>query len=65
MNRKSLMQRLFVALFALALMSGASFAQDAAKPAAKTEKPSAAAAADLLDHQHRDQGTADRSAGNR
>ena len=50
MNRKSLMQRLFIALFALALMSGASFAQDAAKPAAKTEKPSAAAAAaDLLD----------------
>ena len=49
MNRKSLMQRLFIALFALALMCGASFAQDAAKPAAKTEKPSAAAAADLLD----------------
>ena len=50
MNRRSLITRLVVALFALTLISGVVYAQDAtAKPAAKTEKPSAAPAADLLD----------------
>ena len=49
MNRK-LITRLVVALFALALMSGVSYAQDTAKkPSAKTEKAAAAPAADLLD----------------
>jgi competence protein ComEA len=50
MNRRSLITRLVVVLFALTLISGVVYAQDAAaKPAAKTEKPSAAPAADLLD----------------
>lgn len=50
MNRRSLITRLVVALFALTLMSGVVYAQDAtAKPAAKTENPTAAPAADLLD----------------
>lgn len=52
MNRKSLIARLLVALFALSLMTSAAYAQDAPKKSAKTEKPSAAAAApaaDLLD----------------
>ena len=40
MNRRSLITRLVVALFALTLISGVVYAQDAAaKPAAKTEKP--------------------------
>ena len=50
MNRRSLITRLVVALFALTLISGVVYAQDAAaKLAAKTEKPAAAPAADLLD----------------
>lgn len=50
MNRRSLITRLVVALFALTLISGVVYAQDAAaKPASKTEKPAAAPAADLLD----------------
>jgi DNA uptake protein ComE-like DNA-binding protein len=50
MNRRSLITRLVVVLFALTLINGVVYAQDAAaKPAAKTEKPSAAPAADLLD----------------
>ena len=50
MNRKSLIARLLVALFALSLLTSAAYAQDAAKKSAKTEKPAAAApAADLLD----------------
>jgi DNA uptake protein ComE-like DNA-binding protein len=52
MNRKSLIARLLVALFALSLLTSAAHAQDAPKKSAKTEKPSAAAAApaaDLLD----------------
>jgi competence protein ComEA len=50
MNRKSLIARLVVALFALSLLSGVGYAQDAPKKTDKMEKPSAAApAADLLD----------------
>ncbi len=50
MNRRSLITRLVVVLFALTLINGVVYAQDAAaKPAAKTEKPSAAPAGDLLD----------------
>ena len=50
MNRRSLITRLVVVLFALTLINGVVYAQDAAaKPAAQTEKPSAAPAADLLD----------------
>ena len=51
MNRRSLITRLVVALFALTLMSGVVYAQDAtAKPAAKRQRNATAApAADLLD----------------
>ena len=49
MNRRNLIARLLVALFALTLMLGTAAAQDTAKKSTKPAKAEAAPAGDLLD----------------